>query len=52
MAFLGDRWTLGLDVARGIRVTTAQASALGVIVTELVINACKHAFRDDQGGAP
>lgn len=51
MTFLGDRWTLGLDVARGIRATTAQASALGMIVTELVINACKHAFRDDQGGA-
>lgn len=39
-----SRCTLVIDAAHGIPMPAAQASSMGLIVTELVLNALKHAF--------
>lgn len=48
-AFFGEAQTLEVESEGGIRLPTECASAIGMIVTELVINAAKHAF---PGGGP
>lgn len=44
------RCTLVIDAAHGIPMPAAQASSMGLIVTELVLNALKHAFGAQQQG--
>jgi PAS domain S-box-containing protein len=45
----GNRCTIHAE-ADDIKVSTGQGMALGLLVTELVINACKHAFKDNDAG--
>jgi chemotaxis protein methyltransferase CheR len=46
---IGDTRPISLKViGQGGRATSRQAESLGLIVTELVMNALKHAFRDDK----
>jgi chemotaxis protein methyltransferase CheR len=40
---------LSLDVGSGVA-TTSEAVSIGLIVTELVVNALKHAFHEEAGG--
>jgi PAS domain S-box-containing protein len=49
-SFVGERCAVRVDAPASIAVPTAQASSLGMIVTELVINACKHAFKERENG--
>ncbi len=50
-AFITDnQCTLTLNVADDIHLSSAQGVALGLFVTELIINACKHAFRAGDNG--
>jgi two-component system, sensor histidine kinase PdtaS len=50
-SMIGDRARIGLDVNVDDSITTADTSvSLGLIVTELMINALKHAFPDNRGG--
>lgn len=44
------RCTLAIDAPHGIAMPAAQASSMGLIVTELVLNALKHAFGAQQRG--
>lgn len=48
-SFVGERAALAVEAPPGMLVPTALASSLGMIVTELVINACKHAFEGTGG---
>jgi two-component sensor histidine kinase len=44
-SMIGDRQPVSLEVhVEGDAVTSSQAVSIGLIVTELVINALKHAF--------
>ncbi|MGK7868679.1 PAS domain-containing protein [Falsiroseomonas sp. E2-1-a20] len=45
-----DRCTLEIHATPGIRVGATDASAAAMVVAELVINACKYAFRDGDRG--
>jgi two-component sensor histidine kinase len=48
-SMIGDTRPISLKVVgQGGRATSRQAESLGLIVTELVMNALKHAFRDDK----
>ena len=48
-SMIGDTRPISLKViGQGGRATSRQAESLGLIVTELVMNALKHAFRDDK----
>jgi PAS domain S-box-containing protein len=49
-AFVGERCALVVEAPPGTLVAIALASSLGMIVSELVINACKHAFGKDGTG--
>lgn len=50
-AFLaGSRQRLVLDARSGAEVPTASAVTIGLLTSELVINACKHAHRPDAPG--
>ena len=50
-SMIRDHSQLSLDVTVDDNATSADASvSLGLIVTELVINALKHAFRDERNG--
>jgi two-component sensor histidine kinase len=46
----GNRCTLQVEADEDVEVSTGQGMALGLLVTELVINACKHAFKDNDAG--
>jgi PAS domain S-box-containing protein len=45
-----NRCTIHVEVDQDIAASTGQGMALGLLVTELVINACKHAFKDGDAG--
>jgi two-component sensor histidine kinase len=48
-SMIGDTRPISLKVVgQGGQATSRQAESLGLIVTELVMNALKHAFRDDK----
>ena len=50
-SMIGDSRPLTIEVrADPVTVTSHEAVSLGLIVTELVINALKHAFPDNKGG--
>jgi PAS domain S-box-containing protein len=49
-AFAGDRCTVSVDAEHGIVVSANEGSAVAMIATELVINACKYAFSDGDWG--
>ena len=46
----GNRCKIHVEVDDDIEASTGQGIALGLLVTELVINACKHAFQDNDAG--
>jgi two-component sensor histidine kinase len=51
-SMIGDRRPIALKVdVKGGSATSSQAVSIGLIVTELLINALKHAFPGDQGDA-
>jgi two-component sensor histidine kinase len=45
-----NRCRIEVEADTDIEVSTGQGMALGLLVTELVINACKHAFKDNDAG--
>lgn len=46
----GGRCRIDVDVQDGISLKTGEGTALGLLVTELIINACKHAFGEGDDG--